>query len=69
MDAAFRVLIDQAGLSLTEAARLCATTPAAEMGLSETGSLRPGHMADLVVLAPGLRVRQTYIAGVPVLVP
>ena len=69
MDSAFRVLVDVVRLPLVEAARLCATTPASELGLPETGSIRPGGMADLVVLAPGLRVRQTYIGGEPALAP
>lgn len=63
MDGAFRRLVQQAGVSLTEAARLCATTPAAELGLAEVGAIAAGSMADLVVLGPGLAVRRTYVAG------
>lgn len=69
MDGAFRMLVEAARLPLVEAARLCATTPAAELGLSEMGAIRCGGLADLVVLTPTLRVRQTYIAGLPVLAP
>ena len=65
MDGAFRTLVTRVGLSLPDAARMCATTPAAELGLADTGSLAPGFLADLVVLGPGLTVRQTYISGVP----
>lgn len=65
MDGAFRTLATRVGLSLPDAARMCATTPAAELGLADTGSLASGFMADLVVLGPGLTVRQTYISGVP----
>ena len=67
MDAAFRTLVERIGLSLWEAARVCSTTPAAEMGLSDRGAITPGLAADLTVLGPGLRVRETYIGGVPAL--
>ncbi|MDP2321940.1 MAG: N-acetylglucosamine-6-phosphate deacetylase [Acidobacteriota bacterium] len=63
MDGAFRRLVQQAGVSLTDAARLCSTTPAAELGLAEAGAIAAGHVADLVVLGPGLAVRRTYVAG------
>jgi N-acetylglucosamine-6-phosphate deacetylase len=33
------------------------------MGLRNTGSIAPGHVADLVVFDASFRVRQTYIAG------
>ena len=67
MDAAFRTLVDRLGLPLVEAARMCATTPAAELGLADRGALASGLAADLVVFGPGLRVRQTYIDGVAAL--
>jgi N-acetylglucosamine-6-phosphate deacetylase len=67
MDGAFRMLVERTGVSLPDAARMCATTPAAELGMLETGSIAPGRVADLVVLDSGLRVRQTYLAGVPAL--
>jgi len=63
MDGAFRRLVQQAGVSLTDAARLCSTTPAAELGLAEVGTITAGSMADLVVLDQGLAVRRTYVAG------
>jgi N-acetylglucosamine-6-phosphate deacetylase len=65
MDGAFRTLVTRVGLSLPDAAHMCATTPAAELGLANTGSLAPGFVADLVVLGPGLTVQQTYLSGVP----
>ena len=40
MDRAFRMLVRAAGLSLHEAARLCATTPAAQLGLTDRGPAR-----------------------------
>lgn len=67
MDTAFRTLVDRIGVPLFEAARMCSTTPAAELGLVDRGALTQGFAADLVVLGPGLHVRQTYISGVPAL--
>ena len=67
MDGAFRTLVNRIGLPVFEAARMCATTPAAELGLVDRGSIAPGLAADLVVLGPDLRVRQTYIGGHAVL--
>jgi N-acetylglucosamine-6-phosphate deacetylase len=63
MDRVFRFLVREAGLSLTEAAAMCATTPAAELQLTDLGAIRKGAIADLVVLDRDLIVRQTYIGG------
>jgi N-acetylglucosamine-6-phosphate deacetylase len=65
MDRAFRTLVQAVGLSLVEAARLCASTPARQLGLGEVGHLAPGARADLVVLDRGLAVEQTFLGGVP----
>ena len=69
MDRAFGVLIDRVGLGVVDAARLCATTPAERLGLSGTGAVAAGNLADLVVLGPGRRVRQTFVAGIAALEP
>jgi len=63
MDRVFRFLINDVGLSLNDAAQLCATTPASELGLTDTGALTKGAIADLVVLDRDLTVKHTYIAG------
>jgi len=63
MDLVFWFLVKQVGLSLCDAARLCSTTPANELGLSGCGSIAPGALADLVVLDRNLTVKQTYIGG------
>lgn len=47
---AFRSLVEQHGLSLTEAVMATATAPADAMGLPDVGRIRPGAAADLVVL-------------------
>jgi len=67
MDRAFRMLVERMDLSLPDAVRLCATTPAAELGLAGVGAIAAGLTADLVVLGPGLTVKQTYLAGVAAL--
>ena len=63
MDGAFRTLRRQVGLTVVEAASLCASSPARQLGLTETGRIEVGALADLVVLDDQLRVAQTYLAG------
>jgi len=63
MDRAFAFLIGSVGLTPVEAAHLCATTPARELGLRGHGILAPGAVADLAVLDPRLQVVETYIGG------
>jgi len=63
MDQAFRVLVRVLGVSLVDAARMCAATPARELGLQQVGGLQPGGVADLVVLDQNLNVCATYLAG------
>jgi N-acetylglucosamine-6-phosphate deacetylase len=63
MEGVFRTLVGRVGLSLVDAATLCATTPAREMGLVGHGVLAVGAVADLVVLDERLTVVQTYVGG------
>lgn len=63
MDRAFAKLTSEVGLSLTDAAIVCATTPARALGLQGFGVIAPGAIADLVVLDRDLRVMQTWVAG------
>jgi N-acetylglucosamine-6-phosphate deacetylase len=63
MDRIFRVLVGSMGLSLVDAATMCSTTAARELGLVGHGVLAPGAVADLVVLDGQLEVVQTYING------
>jgi N-acetylglucosamine-6-phosphate deacetylase len=51
------------GLSVVDAAVLCATTPARELGLAQAGELSVGRAADIVVLDRGFQVRRTFIDG------
>jgi N-acetylglucosamine-6-phosphate deacetylase len=63
MDAALRRTVG-AGVSLVDAARMAATTPARVLGLADVlGSLVPGRRADLVELDPDLRVSRVMHAG------
>jgi len=63
MDEAFRRLIGTMGVSMVDAATMCATTPARELGLVGHGVLAEGAAADLVVLDRRGSVVQTYISG------
>jgi N-acetylglucosamine-6-phosphate deacetylase len=63
MDGAFRKLVGEVGVSLVDAATVCATTPAREMGLVGHGVLAADAVADLVVLDANFCVVQTYVAG------
>ena len=63
MDQAFAVAVNSVGLSLPEAAVICSTTPAREMGLTGFGVIATGAMADIAVLDRTLRVVRTYIGG------
>jgi N-acetylglucosamine-6-phosphate deacetylase len=63
MDRAFRMLVGPVGLGLDEAAAMCATTPARELGLVGFGVIAVGAVADIAVLDRDLRVIRTYIAG------
>jgi len=62
MDHVFRTLIG-AGISIVDAATVCATTAARELGLIGHGILAADAAADLVVLDEHFSVVQTYIAG------
>lgn len=63
MDKAFGKLVTAIGLSLVDAAAVCATTPARALQLHGVGVIAPGALADLAVLDRDLKVVRTYIAG------
>ncbi len=63
MDRVLKVLVETVGLPLVDAARMCSTTPASEMGLEGVGVIEPGAVADLTVLNRSLEVVQTYVGG------
>ena len=63
MDRAFKNLVEIVGVPLHDAATVCATTPARQLGLQGLGVISPGALADIVVLDRGLTVRQTVVDG------
>jgi N-acetylglucosamine-6-phosphate deacetylase len=63
MDRVFRLLVATVGLSPVDAATLCATTAARELGLVGYGVLAPDAAADLVILDGTFSVVQTYVGG------
>jgi N-acetylglucosamine-6-phosphate deacetylase len=63
MDGAFRTLVNQVDCSVADAAILCSTTPARELGLTGFGVIATGAVADIVLLDRGLRVTRTFIDG------
>ena len=63
MERAFQTLVGRVGLALVDAATICATTPARELGLLGYGVLAPEAVADLVVLDANFSVVQTYLGG------
>ena len=63
MDRVFQMLVGPIGLSLVDAATLCSTTPARELGLVGHGVLAVDAVADLLVLDAQLSVVQTFVGG------
>ena len=63
MDRAFRTIATTFGFSVVEAAMLCSTTPARELGITGSGVLVEGAPADIVVLDRRFRVVRTFIDG------
>ena len=63
MDRAFRTIVQRFGVSVVDAAVLCSTTPARELGLAGFGVIARDCAADVVVLDRGFRVVHTFIGG------
>ncbi len=63
MDRAFANLVSRFGVSVVDAARLCSTNAARELGLQGYGVIAEESVADLVVLDRDFRVRQTWLGG------
>ena len=63
MDRVFACLITECGFDIREAAELCATTPARELGLVGFGVITAGAAADVTVLSPNYMPVQTWIGG------
>jgi N-acetylglucosamine-6-phosphate deacetylase len=63
MDRAFRTIVTRFGCTLADAVAMCAANPARTCGLRDQGVLRPGALADFVVMTPSLQVVETWIGG------
>ena len=63
MNRAFATIVSRFGGSLVDAAVMCSTTPARELGLTGFGVLVEGAVADLVVLDRNFEVIRTYRGG------
>lgn len=63
MDRAFATLVRTCGCSLAQAARMCATTPAEDLRLTEQGRIDVGCVADFAVLDEDLSVAETWITA------
>ncbi|GHH79090.1 N-acetylglucosamine-6-phosphate deacetylase [Streptomyces sulfonofaciens] len=61
--AAFRRAVLDVGIPVPDAVLMAATTPAALLGLTDRGALRPGLRADLVALDERLRPARVWLAG------
>jgi N-acetylglucosamine-6-phosphate deacetylase len=63
MDRGFRNLVTSMRQSIIDAALMCSTTPANQLGLSELGRISPGAQGDVTVLDRGFQVIRTFVAG------
>ena len=69
MDRAFRNLVTTFRQSVIDAAFMCSTTPAGQLGRAELGRISEGAQADLVVIDRDFRVVRTFVAGTQVWPP
>lgn len=62
-DRALRVLVEQAGVTLTEALCMLSSNPARALGRNDLGRLAAGYLADMVLLDEQLNVRMALVSG------
>lgn len=62
-DRLLRTVVHQAGINVTDAARMIATTPARVMGYADRGAIAPGLRADLVMLDKELNIKKVIFGG------
>jgi N-acetylglucosamine-6-phosphate deacetylase len=60
---AVRLMVEQAGASIGEAALMAATNPARVLGLGERGRIEAGATADLLVLGTRLELKAVFVGG------
>jgi N-acetylglucosamine-6-phosphate deacetylase len=63
MNRIFATLVSACGASVVDAATMCASTPARQLGLTGHGVIEAGAVADIVVLAADFSVRHTIVDG------
>jgi N-acetylglucosamine-6-phosphate deacetylase len=63
MNRIFATLVSDCGASLVDAATMCATTPARQLGLARHGVIEAGAVADIAVLDADFEVRHTLVDG------
>jgi N-acetylglucosamine-6-phosphate deacetylase len=63
MDRAFKKIVTVFGLNVCEAAMVCSTTPARDLGLSGLGVLAEDAYADVTVLDRSFHVVRTFVGG------
>lgn len=63
MDLAVKNTVEMVGLDLPLAVKMASDNPARVLGLKNTGKIKVGYDADIVLLDEGLKVTYTLIAG------
>jgi N-acetylglucosamine-6-phosphate deacetylase len=63
MDRGFRNLVTTMRQSIVDAALMCSTTPANQLGLADLGRISEGALGDVTVLDRDFQVVRTFIAG------
>lgn len=58
-----RIMVDQAGVSIGDAAVMAATNPANLVGAGDRGRIQAGARADLIVLNQALELKSVFIGG------
>jgi len=66
MNRGFRNLVTTLRQSLIDAALMCSTTPANQLGLGDRGRISEGSLADLTVLDRDFEVVRTFVGGMQV---
>ncbi len=60
---AVRIMVEQVGTSVGEAALMASTNPARVLGLGDRSKIEAGQLRDLLVLGPGLELKTVIIGG------
>ncbi len=58
-----RVMVEQVGVGVGEAAMMTAAKPADILSMPEVGRIAPGTRSDLIVLGRGLDLKAVFVAG------